>query len=71
MQRNTFLKILNPVFGVLMLNQIASGLLREFLPYEVFVILHKRGGLVLAVIAVLHVILNWGWVKASFFRRTS
>ena len=61
------LKILNPILGVLLVNRIVTGIFHEALPHEAFEIMHEGGGLVLAVVAILHVILNWHWVKANFF----
>ena len=69
MKRNSVLKILNPILAVLLLNQILSGLLREAMPRAVFEVLHQGGGILFAVLALLHVILNWNWVKANFFKR--
>jgi hypothetical protein len=71
MKRNTMLKILNPILGLLVLNQILTGVFSDVLPREVFEIMHEGGGMIFAIAAVLHVILNWGWVKANFFKRTS
>ena len=71
MKRNTMLKIVNPILGVLLVNQALTGILHEALPHEAFEIMHEGGGLVLAVVAILHVILNWNWVKANFFRSSS
>ncbi|MDD3845670.1 MAG: hypothetical protein PHC90_04845 [Syntrophorhabdaceae bacterium] len=68
MKRNTILKIMNPILGILLVNQIATGIFRDFLPDEAFEIMHERGGPAFAVVAILHVILNWGWAKASFFK---
>ena len=69
MKRNTMLKILNPILGLLALNQILTGVFRGALSRETFEIMHEGGGFVFAGAALLHVILNWNWVKANFFRR--
>jgi hypothetical protein len=69
MKRNTALKIVNPLLAVLVANQILTGLFGRSLSREGFEILHKDGGFVLAGVAVLHLILNWNWVKANFFKR--
>lgn len=66
MQRNTALKIVNPILGLLLLNQILSGIFGHSLSHEWFETLHKNGGLALALAAALHVILNWNWLKANF-----
>ena len=69
MKRNTMLKILNPILGVLIINQILSGVFGRSLSREAFEILHKDGGFLLAAVAAIHLILNWNWVKANFFKR--
>lgn len=72
MTRNTLLKILNPVLGLLVVNQILTGLLADELfklSPNAFEILHEDGGLVLAVLIVLHLILNWNWIKTTYFKK--
>jgi hypothetical protein len=71
MQRNKVLKVLNPILAILMLNQILTGFLNEWLPPKAFEILHEGGGGVLTVVAILHVILNWNWIRATFFKRAA
>lgn len=68
MKRITALKVLNPLLGLLMLSQVTTALLHDLLPKQVFNILHKQGGLVLAVVAILHLLLNWNWIKANYGR---
>lgn len=68
MQRNTALKIVNPLLGALALSQILSGVCHDFLPRQLFWTVHRAVGLSFAVAAVLHVILNWNWIRANFFR---
>ncbi len=70
MKRNTMLKIVNPILGILIINQILTGIFGDSIPREVFEILHEDGGFVLAIVAALHLILNWNWVKATYFKRT-
>ncbi len=69
MTKVTALKIINPLLGLLLLSQILTGLLSDHIPYEVFDAVHGGGGIALAVLATLHVILNWSWIKANFFRK--
>jgi len=68
MTRNTILKMVNPILFILMANQMVTAIFHDALPHEVFEIMHQGGGLVFAVTAVLHLILNWNWVKATFFK---
>ena len=69
--KNFILKIINPLLGVLLINQVLMGLLHDILPHKIFEIMHEGGGIVFAVVALLHVILNWRWIKANFFRKPS
>ena len=69
MKKNTVLKIVNPILGVLLVNQVLMGLMHDMLPHEVFEVFHEGGGIVFAIVAILHVILNWNWIKANFLRK--
>jgi hypothetical protein len=69
MTRTSVLKIVNPILGVLLFNQVMTGLLHDMLPREAYEVLHEGGGIVFAIVALLHVILNWNWIKANFFRK--
>jgi hypothetical protein len=71
MTRTAILKVLNPILGIFLINQVITGLLNETLPHEAFEVLHATGGITLAAVAVLHVILNWNWVKANFRKKVS
>jgi inner membrane protein involved in colicin E2 resistance len=71
MKRTSLLKIVNPILGVLLVNQIVTGLLHEFLSHEAYEILHGGSGLLFAVAAALHVIMNWNWVKANFLKQNA
>ena len=68
MKRNSVLKVVNPILAVLLLNQVLTGLLREVLPGEVFEVMHVGGGVLLALVAVMHVVLNWNWIRNNFRR---
>ena len=68
MTRNTALKVVNPILGLLVLNQIVTGIFMGFLP-DAALELHEWGGYLFVVAAVAHVALNWNWVKATFFRK--
>lgn len=70
MKRNVLLKIINPLLGVLLFNQILTGLLSDVLPKEMFEVMHGGGGMAFAIVAVLHVILNWNWIKANFLHKS-
>ena len=67
MKRNTALKILNPILLVLFVNQAVTVLFLDELPHKAFQIFHKGGGAVLLIFIAVHIILNFNWIKASYF----
>ena len=69
MNKNTILKILIPIQGVLILSQVTTAYLHDSLSHEAFETVHIGGGTVLVLCVVAHVALNWSWVKASYFRK--
>ena len=71
MKRNSILKIVNPILGILLVSQITTGLLGGTLSREVFEIVHKKGGILLAIVVSLHVTLNWPWIKTTFFTKSA
>ena len=70
MKRNSVLKVVNPILAVLLLNQVLTGLLRGMLPKELFEVMHEGGGALVALGALVHVVLNWNWVRANYLKRS-
>lgn len=71
MKKNTVHKILNPILLILMANQLVTGIVHRSLSHKAFEFLHEGGGVLLAVLAGVHLILNFNWVKASYFTKKS
>ena len=69
MTKQTALKIVNPLLGLLIINQALTGIFHLYLSNRAFTILHEWGGYVLVTMVIVHVVLNWGWVRAQFLRR--
>jgi len=69
MTRNLALKIVNPVMGLLLIMQFVTAIWASQSPGELPFELHEWGGWLLGACVVLHVILNWNWIKANFFPR--
>jgi len=69
MNKNTALKIVNPILAILILNQPFSGLLLSVTHWEAFEGLHIVGGVMLFVFAVVHLMLNWKWVTSNFRKK--
>jgi len=68
MNKNSALKVVNPVLAILMLNQPFSGLLYSVTDWDAFESLHIGGGILLVVLAAIHLMLNWKWVTTNFFK---
>ena len=68
MNKNKVNKVLVPILAILLLNQILSGMFGRSLPAGGFDLLHRKGAWILLVVAVLHVILNWAWIKANYLK---
>ena len=69
MKKNTILKIINPILLVLVINQVITGWLHIRLSPKTFEFLHEGTGKVLLVLAVVHLILNFNWVKVNYFKK--
>ncbi len=69
MTKNKGLKVVNVVLLVLLINQAATGMLALKLPHEAFEWGHERAAFVLLAVAAVHLVLNWNWVKANYFKK--
>jgi hypothetical protein len=69
MNLNTAHKILNPILLTLFITQVASGLLSTKISFKTFIVFHEYGAYVLSSAVILHLILNYRWVKASYFKK--
>jgi len=69
MMKTKVLKFINPLIGILMINQILTALFRESLPFNQFGMIHGYGGYLLSILVMVHLGLNWSWLKANYFRR--
>jgi len=78
MKRNTAWKILNPILLVLAINQVATAIIfdvqgssKPIMSEEAFEFVHEGAGFVFAGLILLHVILNFAWVRANFLKSPS
>ena len=68
MKKGTLLKIINPIMAVVFLYQVATGLMHGAIPYERFETVHVTGAAVLILCVIIHLVLNWSWVKTNFLK---
>ena len=69
MNRAFLLKILNPVLAVLFFNQVISAMMHGILSRALYGFLHEAGGKLFTLAVILHIILNWSWIKANYFKK--
>ncbi len=65
MKKLTELKTTNVILLTLFLCQAATGLAHPLFGDELFEILHPSVGVLLIITGIVHIVLNWGWVKAN------
>ncbi|MCM8760549.1 MAG: DUF4405 domain-containing protein [Candidatus Omnitrophica bacterium] len=73
MNRAKTLKVVNAALLVSFLAQTVTALIIYFgidipdmkLVYDI----HEHNGMIMIVLVLVHVALNWGWIKANFFKR--
>jgi hypothetical protein len=74
MNKQKVLRIVNPVLFLSLAVQAVTGgiiLLRLRTPFTQTVFeAHEHNGVLLIALAVTHLALNWGWVKANYFKRS-
>ena len=69
--RGKSLKVINPIFFLSMLVQITSGLGQRYAGPEIFIFfrrLHMLNSTLLIILFVIHLYLNWSWIKTTFLQ---
>ncbi len=70
MNKAKLLKVLNPILFILLAVQLVSILLIKITPQLSFIyILHNWNGAVISLTIIIHLILNFGWIKSTYFSR--
>jgi hypothetical protein len=68
MTKNRLLQATIPIMLLLLLWQGVSAVLDDSLG-RLFPTLHAPTGFLLITLVVLHLVLNWNWVKANYFKQ--
>lgn len=73
MDKTGALKIVNPILACSFLVQVITSIIIFFdikIPNRESVFeIHEYNGLLLIALAIIHITLNWGWIKANIFKR--
>ncbi len=74
MQKRSVLKIVNILLAIGFLLALISMLLYRFIPsplqgMDIFYDIHVYSGPAFAVIALIHIVLNWNWIRTQYFKK--
>ena len=69
MRRKLILKVVNTLLAILFLDMAATGLLSDYIPYNTYQIVHAQVGKFFVLFAIAHLVLNWNWVKMTYFKK--
>ncbi|MFA6384179.1 MAG: DUF4405 domain-containing protein [Candidatus Omnitrophota bacterium] len=64
MDKTRVLIVVNPVLFIAACVQAATGLAFMLADSRLFYNIHRYNGIFLSVMIVVHLALNWGWVKS-------
>lgn len=71
MNRNDWLKKLNPILFLAFAVQAATGVAYFLISGEVLEEIHLFGGFLMIIIAAVHITLNWAWIKTTYFKKNT
>ena len=69
MNKPKLLKSINITLASFVLLLIITVFLHDFIDYTIFSKLHPIIGMLFILCVIIHVILNWNWVKNSLFNK--
>lgn len=69
MNKQKLLKIVNPLLGVCFLGVAGTGVLHDLIPPEIYYVAHPLWGYCFVGFALLHVVLNWSWIKSNYLAK--
>jgi uncharacterized membrane protein len=69
MSKQKVLLVLNPVMALVLLALAITAMLHVQIPYNIYRILHPGLGYTFLTGVVLHVILNWSWIRTMLLKR--
>ncbi len=69
MDRTKWLKRINVLLLFFLIYQAVTGVLVAVINEDVFGVIHPVGGGLLVIFGLIHLGLNWGWVRSVYFRK--
>jgi len=68
MNKQKALKIVNILLALMVIGILTSAILHDYIDKEIFEKVHPLGGFTLIILIIIHLSLNWSWVKSTYFK---
>jgi hypothetical protein len=69
MSKNQWLKWINGLLLILVIWVAGTGIFNKIIPDELYEKIHPTGGILLLLSVIVHLGLNWNWVKATYLKK--
>jgi hypothetical protein len=69
MSKNQLLKIVNPIFFILVFLQFLGIVVSKFIDFDWQYKAHVYGGYAIGIVIVIHLYLNWTWIRNTYFKK--
>jgi len=69
MNRQKVLVVVNILLGIIVISQFATLFFMEFVGGKWTREFHAINGLILFGLVLIHIVLNWQWIKRNVFKR--
>jgi hypothetical protein len=69
MDKMKWLKRVNVLLFFFLVHQAVTGLLADVMNGAVFAVMHPTGGILLVLCGLIHIGLNWGWVRSVYLTK--
>jgi hypothetical protein len=68
MDKKIWLKIINPVLLILVLNQLGTGFKPRLYGPGTFRLMHKQMAVILSIVLIAHLALNLPWIRNTYWK---
>ena len=69
MTKNEIMKKSNTVLAAVFVLLTLTGMAHQALPHSLFSVLHGGCAILMVVGTLVHVVLNWPWIKSVYFKK--
>lgn len=69
MQKLQTLKIVNTFLAIAFLTLETTAMFHDYIPYSIYRRIHPLAGNTFSTMAVIHVVLNYEWIKKNRLKR--